>query len=257
MTWFPHNKEHAPKDKTMYGPLSVVVLTLFIFFGAQTFAYILMSILVGVFGISDGATADWFESSALSQMIFSILASGLVIASVAWLLKRRGFSLRDVGLKKPHLGDIGRTLLVYVGYLAAFVVITVVAKALVPSLDLDQEQFNFDAISKTAPNLFFLFVSLVILPPIMEEILTRGFLYTGLRSKLKVVPAAIITSIIFAAAHLQFGEGAPLLWIAALDTFVLSLALVYLREKTGRLAAPIMLHGLKNAIAFCLLFFVV
>lgn len=250
------SKQHAVKEKIMYGPLAATMLTLVIFFGAQTFAYIIMSIFVGVLGISDGATVDWFESSALSQMIFSIFASGLVVASVAGLLKRRGLSLRDVGLKKPHVSDIGRTLLVYFGYLAAFIVITVIAKALVPSLDLEQEQFNFDAISKTAPNLFFLFVSLVILPPIMEEILTRGFLYTGLRSKLKVIPSAIITSIIFAAAHLQFGEGAPLLWIAALDTFVLSLALVYLREKTGRLAAPIMLHGLKNAIAFCLLFFV-
>lgn len=247
----------SSSSSRMYGPVAAIVLTLVIFFGAQTFVYIIMSILVGVLVMSDGASADWFESSALSQMIFSIFASGLVAASIAGLLKKRGLSLRDVGLKKPHVNDIGRTLLAYLGYLAAFFVITLIAKALIPSLDLEQEQFNFDAISKNASNLFFLFVSLVILPPIIEEIVTRGFLYTGLRSKLKVIPSAIITSIIFAAAHLQFGRDGPLLWIAALDTFILSLALVYLREKTGRLAAPIMLHGLKNAIAFCLLFFVV
>ena len=98
------------------------------------------------------------------------------------------------------------------------------------------------------------FISLVLLPPVVEEIVARGFLYTGLRSKLPKIVAALITSALFAAAHLQWGSGAPLLWVAALDTFTLSLVLVYLREKTGGLAASMGVHMLKNGLAFVVLF---
>jgi membrane protease YdiL (CAAX protease family) len=59
---------------------------------------------------------------------------------------------------------------------------------------------------------------------------------------------------LFGVAHLQFGSGAPLLWVAALDTFTLSIVLCYLREKTGSVWAGVFLHAIKNAIAFVALF---
>ena len=39
-----------------------------------------------------------------------------------------------------------------------------------------------------------------------------------------------------------------------LDTFILSLVLIYLREKTGGLWASITLHAFKNGVAFVALF---
>jgi membrane protease YdiL (CAAX protease family) len=71
---------------------------------------------------------------------------------------------------------------------------------------------------------------------------------------MKIVPAVILTSLIFASAHLPEGGAAGLLYIAALDTFILSLVLIYLREKTGGLWASITLHAIKNGIAFVALF---
>jgi len=50
------------------------------------------------------------------------------------------------------------------------------------------------------------------------------------------------------------GSGEPLLWIAALDTFILSFVLIYLKEKTGSLWPPIGLHMLKNSLAFISIF---
>jgi membrane protease YdiL (CAAX protease family) len=69
-----------------------------------------------------------------------------------------------------------------------------------------------------------------------------------------VLSAALLTSAIFAAAHLpEGGSGGPL-YIAAIDTFILSLVLIYLRIKTGNLWASITLHALKNGVAFVALF---
>jgi len=93
-----------------------------------------------------------------------------------------------------------------------------------------------------------------VLPPLVEETVFRGFVFAGLRNKLKFVWAALATSALFASAHLQIGNGQPLLWVAALDTFTLSLVLCYLREKTDSLWPGILLHALKNGIAFLSLF---
>jgi membrane protease YdiL (CAAX protease family) len=75
-----------------------------------------------------------------------------------------------------------------------------------------------------------------------------------LKKGLNVFWACAITSSLFAIAHLQVGSGEPLLWSAAVDTFVLSLILIYLREKTGSLWTSVGLHSLKNFIAFLGLF---
>jgi membrane protease YdiL (CAAX protease family) len=92
------------------------------------------------------------------------------------------------------------------------------------------------------------------MPAIVEEILVRGFLYSGLLKKLSVVSAALIASGIFALAHLQFLSGQPLVFIAAIDTFVLSLALIWLRQKTGNIWPGVVVHMLKNSLAFVSIF---
>ena len=127
----------------------------------------------------------------------------------------------------------------------------------VPSLNVNQHQdIGFTNVHGFAP-LLFTFISLVILPPITEEIMVRGFLYSSLKKGMPTIAAVIVTSAIFASAHLPEGGAAGPLYIAALDTFVLSLVLIFLREKTGSLWASITLHAFKNGVAFVALFVLV
>ncbi|MGH9351096.1 MAG: lysostaphin resistance A-like protein, partial [Terriglobia bacterium] len=86
--------------------------------------------------------------------------------------------------------------------------------------------------------------------PLGEETLVRGYLYSGLRKYWRFWPALLFTSLLFGAAHLEFGAGGPLVWAAAIDTFLLSVVLCYLRERTGALYAGILVHMLNNLIAF-------
>jgi len=119
-------------------------------------------------------------------------------------------------------------------------------------INLGQKQeLGFDQLFTSGQKLLAL-VSLVVLPPIIEETVFRGFLFSGLRKKCNFIVAALVTSVLFASLHLLASSQGPL-WIAGLDTFVLSLVLCYLREKTGALWAPMMLHALKNVIAFTIL----
>jgi membrane protease YdiL (CAAX protease family) len=97
----------------------------------------------------------------------------------------------------------------------------------------------------------------VVLPPVVEETVFRGFLFTGIRNRLKPVAAALITSLLFAVPHLlESGQSGSLLWVAGIDTFTLSLVLCYLRHKTDSLWPGIFLHALKNGIAFVALYVV-
>jgi uncharacterized protein len=121
-------------------------------------------------------------------------------------------------------------------------------------LNVDQkQQIGFTGAHGFLP-LLVTFLSLAVIPPLVEETVMRGFLFSSLRAKLALRTAVVITSVLFAIGHLQFGSGAPLLWIAALDTLTLSLFLIYLRQKTDSLWASILLHGLKNSLAFIFIF---
>jgi membrane protease YdiL (CAAX protease family) len=150
--------------------------------------------------------------------------------------------------------DVVYALAGFALYFVGYAIVLTIATHIFPSINVDQKQeLGFQNTSGTI-NLFLTFLSLVILPPIVEETVFRGFVFSGLKNKLPFIYAAIGTSLLFASAHLQYGSGKPLLWIAALDTFTLSMVLCYLRQKTGGLWAGIFLHALKNGIAFVSLF---
>ena len=89
--------------------------------------------------------------------------------------------------------------------------------------------------------------AIAIFTPIIEEIIFRAGLYRFLKSKMSAVPAAVLSSIVFALMH-----DAP---ISYLPLTLLGCIFCFAYEKTGRLAAPIIVHGLFNAnTLLCLAF---
>jgi membrane protease YdiL (CAAX protease family) len=83
----------------------------------------------------------------------------------------------------------------------------------------------------------------VVFAPFTEELAIRGLLFGGLASRLGVLPAAILSGIIFAALH-----GDPVYFtIFAVEGCILALSYA----ATGNLLIPIALHGSLNAISLC------
>ncbi|MGH2846723.1 MAG: lysostaphin resistance A-like protein [Thermoleophilaceae bacterium] len=84
---------------------------------------------------------------------------------------------------------------------------------------------------------------IVLLAPVAEEIFFRAFFYRALRTRMRVVPAALLTGCVFSSVHLQYWtEPALLLVIAA---FGIGQCLLY--ERTGSLFAVIATHAAFNA----------
>ena len=158
-----------------------------------------------------------------------------------------------MGVKRFRWLDIAYGVVGFLIYLGVLMIITSIIKAQAPDVVNQRQNIGFDR-HASGLTLVPIFMSLVVLPPLLEETIFRGFLYSGVRKYFPAVGATLLTSVVFAAAHLLGGETNALLWIAAIDTFLLSLTLCYLREKTGRLWAPMLVHGFKNLLAFSALF---
>lgn len=94
--------------------------------------------------------------------------------------------------------------------------------------------------------LWILVPSLIVFTPIVEEIFFRAGLYRLLKSQMPAIPAALLTGLGFALLHDSLAGIIPLA--------VLSCILCYAYERTGKLAVPIILHGLFNLNTLLLLF---
>ncbi len=82
----------------------------------------------------------------------------------------------------------------------------------------------------------------IVVAPIGEEIFFRGFLHKGLRRRLPVWAAAVLSSLLFGLVHVY-----PLL-IPSL--FVVGLGLALLYERRQSLLAPVVAHAAFNIVGF-------
>lgn len=246
-------KEEKPKVAELYSPVPTVVFTIAIYFASQLLAGVLISIIPLIRHWSAAQTNAWLRDNVWASFAFVAIVEAITLYLVHLLLKKKSLNFRSIGFKSPRPKHIAYALCGFGVYFVLYIIALAVIKAFIPGLNLEQKQEIGFNTTTSGISLLPVFLSLVILPPITEEIVARGFLFGGLRTKLSFIPAAIVTSILFASPHLA-ASSVGLLWVAGIDTFMLSLVLCYLREKTGSLWPSIGVHMLKNGLAFIVLF---
>jgi membrane protease YdiL (CAAX protease family) len=225
-------------------PWLVVLTTLAVFVLSQVLAGI---IAVGL--LTAGHKSTNLDTSNAAQFIYILLAEALSIGLVYFVIRRRGLDLKAIGLgRRPAWRDLKHALIGFAAFYAILIIAGIIVSLFVPSINNEQQDVGFNTISTFSDSIL-AFAALVFLPPLGEETLVRGYLYSGLRARWKFWPALLLTSVLFGAAHLS-GSDSGLLWSGALDTFLLSGVLVFLREKTGALYAGMLVHALNNVIAF-------
>jgi membrane protease YdiL (CAAX protease family) len=86
-----------------------------------------------------------------------------------------------------------------------------------------------------------LWLTFVIVAPIAEEIMFRGFLFRGwVRSERSAIPAILVISLLFAAIHVQYD------WFGMLQVFFIGLLLAIGRWRSGSTLLTILMHLLAN-----------
>ena len=187
--------------------------------------------------------------SGVYSLLSYVIALLLIVLVPPKIIKKAKPPTREgLGLKGlPTWTDIG---LSPVGYIVS----TLLAMGLVwlfslfPWFNAEQSQATGFSPFMAGGEKIIAFLVLVVLAPIVEEIIFRGWLYGKLRARMSMVPAILIVSVLFGLMHFQ--------WNVGVNVFALSVVLCILREITGTIYAGILTHMIKNGVAFYLLYVV-
>ena len=92
------------------------------------------------------------------------------------------------------------------------------------------------------------FIVAVVFAPLVEEIFFRGFLFQGFRERYGWVKAMLLSSAIFAIAHLDL--------VVLIPTFILGNVLGYVYHRSNSVWPGVILHFLVNGFSSCLAYIV-
>jgi membrane protease YdiL (CAAX protease family) len=227
-----HTPAHAPRRRG-WGPIEAVILGYLAFKVPEWLLGELAPFILPLLPVTEN----------IQNFVFYGLFEVLVLLAIYGISRLYRVHFSELGLKKWQSSDL---FLVVGGFFAYFALSAIVRMLVESFAHVPDEVQNVGFSDPTGPELILVFLMLVVLVPFAEEALFRGFLFKGVRSAFSFPVTAIVVSVLFAVAHGQLDVG--------LDVFALSLVLCYLRERTGSLWPGIVLHSLKNSVAFLLLF---
>jgi membrane protease YdiL (CAAX protease family) len=176
-------------------------------------------------------------------VLWSLVASGTLLMGLIWVNLRKDDRVDRIGLSTaaghvtaPLLG-VG-ILLIAATYGANYLYQTYVF----PGVEL---QGDIDKLLKSIPatplNLIAKVAAIVVIAPVIEEVLFRGYLQNALMRHMPPLAAIAVAALAFGVIHFQ-----P---YALLPLALLGAAFGYIYHRTGSLYANILLHAANNAIA--------
>lgn len=215
------------------------------FFAAQFMAGLLIYLLA-ILNVDFESINQSLLSLVLSAVVYIFMIC-FAIGLPRFIKKRQTTTLEDLGLDRlPSWKDILLSPLALVVYAVISILLSTIISNIFTGIDMEQvQETGFDNLSQNY-EYYLAFIALVILAPVAEEVIFRGYLFGKLKKSVPVWAAIVVTSITFGAVH-----GA---WNLAIDTFALSVVMCLLREYTGSIWSSILLHMMKNGIAYYFLF---
>jgi len=186
-------------------------------------------------------SVDGFLGAALSTAV-ALLALGYVRTIRAGLV-----SAAELGVRRDGLGRLVATGVA--GGLALFALSGAV-QLLLQKVGIRQTQLEgFAWIRSLSPSSFLLIlVAASVVAPVAEELFFRGFVFQSYARRYGPRVAALLSSLLFAALHLNLQALVPI--------FVMGLFLAWLYWRTHSLLPGIVAHGFNNAVAFTVLYLV-
>ena len=236
--------ESSVKNKLGWGPTAAIFVSISAYVFSQLVIVIPILLIKSLHTEKSESFISYVDNSSWASLLLAGFSAIGLLAFLYVFLKMRKKGFASLGFSRIRISHIGWLVLALVSYVILLMIAMSIA-AMVPGFDSNQKQ-DVGFVSASGWQLLLAFTGLVIIPPVAEEIVFRGFLYRGLASKWPKILSALTTSLIFALLHFQ--------WNVSLDVFILSLVLIALFEKTKNLWMCVFLHGLKNFIAFATIF---
>ena len=206
--------------------------------------------LVGIFLVYFINIKDAELNSNAVQLLFSAIVYVLALVItifVPWKIAKSKTTRDELGLRgAPTWTDL---LLAPIGFIVFMIVASLLLMLLqrvLPGINWSEEQDVGFSNLVNKSDFVMAFLCLVVIAPVAEEIIFRGWLYGKLRARIPAIPAIIAVSILFGIVHGQ--------WNVGVTVFVMSIAMCIVRELTGTIWGGILIHIIKNGIAFYFLY---
>lgn len=254
-TPFITEEEFPPAEKVKkirskeWGVWSVIKFVI-AFMLAQIPVYFISSLLTKIVSLlffPENIVGEYYFNKYYDEFFektFSLLAYFVPIALIYYsVVKRHGNDFFEA-LKLSRISKkevifytkISIAIVLAVGAFGILIEITPLKDYIPESVPLD-EYFNKGYFELA----FFSFM--VILVPIQEELIFRGFVFQGLRNKFSPLTSATIVTILFTYLHSWQLGGSTILLI---PIFGIAILLIYIRIKTDSLTKCIIVHQIYN-----------
>ena len=189
-------------------------------------------------------------NSNVVQAIYSAITYVLAIVVtifVPWCVVKFKTTRDELGLRGlPTWTDLLLAPIGFIVFMFVATLILAVLQKIIPGVNWQQSQDVGFSNLVTNGEFIITFIMLVIVAPIAEEIIFRGWLYGKLRARIPAIPAILLVSVLFGIVHGQ--------WNVGVTVFVMSIAMCTIRELTGTIWGGVLIHIIKNGIAFYLLY---
>lgn len=217
----------------------------FIKFAGLLVLGLILSVVIAVFIMYSGAQESLAQEMALITFTSSVIMYG------AWFLFiwRRSLSSRERDLIRTPAPARSRrniwfALAALLWSLPVNFIYTIFLERFFPDfLEQMMEAGNLpeNLFTTSDPlSLLLMFIPVVILAPIVEEIIFRGVLYNLLNKRMSLPMAALISSVIFGLMH----------GTTFFQTALIGFVLAFVYQVTGDLKMAMLGHGLNNGVAF-------
>ena len=215
---------------------------------AATFALAVFALLAGQlaallaliwwYGQGVGHLPNFSGDGAAITLIIAV-STPVEVALLVQFSRRSGANAADyLGLNLPRRGEI----VFGVAAMAALILLSNVLSWLLGYGLVTPFQLEIYTSASEGGWLLALWLAIVVVTPIGEEILFRGFLFRGwLRTPRDVWPVIVATSLLWAIIHLQYD-----LYVIV-QIFMFGLLLGWIRWATGSTVLAMLLHALINA----------
>ncbi len=226
-----------------WNPRDVVFATLF---GAAAIFIAMLALLAVSGSAGEGDTPLPLEGEELlgvpsTIVLFALLEGMFVIAALLFSVVKYGAGMSALGFTRPqgnlpYLLAIGGWIAGLAGVIAwTFIVDLLDASFLVPP------DTAHDLLAEAGGSLAIAFILVGLWAPVAEEVFFRGFAMSGLANRYGLAMAVVLSSALFALAHLDIASLVP--------TFILGLALGWVYLRTRSIWPCIFVHGLHNTMA--------
>ena len=201
----------------------------------------------GAFGVILTAvmlTTPSFEHAALRALTIPLAYLPLLVLAYVQLLKPAGLTFSNGFGLELHRDNFGRLTCIVLAVVAAGLWgewLMGRAAEVVHVSNHWTEWFDEDLVWGAPPALAVSMIEYVILAPIFEELAFRGLLFAMLRRRFDFLPAAMISTSLFALAH---GYSA----IGFISVFWSGFLWAWIYERTGSLVPGMIAHAINNLL---------